>query len=79
MELVAVNPFGSEVPKTAPEAAQESLPNGANPGSARGRLPRGSLRLAPSPKVRVSSRCSTKAVAPLWEHLCPKAKRYLSA
>ena len=29
VELVAVNPFGSEVPKTAPEAAQESLPNGA--------------------------------------------------
>jgi hypothetical protein len=29
VELVAVNPFGSVVPKTALEAAQESLPNGA--------------------------------------------------
>jgi len=30
-------------------------------------------------KAGASSRCSTKAVAPLWERLCPKAKRYLSA
>jgi len=51
---------------------------GAVPGSAAA-----SASADPPPrdlaKGGASSRCSTKAVAPLWERLCPKAKRYLSA
>ena len=43
-------------------------------------LPPLASRLVPALAMAgASSRCSTKAVAPLWERLCPKAKRYLTA
>jgi hypothetical protein len=81
VELVAVNPFGSEVPKTAPEAAQESLPNGAN-------LPRGAGAPSSAPSTPALGTQATAAgqsqarrrrqrlpLPPLASHLAPSPRR----